>query len=182
VRHCPRCGSPLPAPPPTSCGSCEYALFVNARPTASLIVLDGPLSADAKFLALRRAVAPNAGLWETPGGFCDGWEHPRDAAVREGREELGVDVTLLDFVGMYVGTYPYQGEDLPVLDCFWLARLPGLPGLPGRPGLPGPTESPGITLDPAESTAHTWLPVLDPPPLAFSTMDDALRAVASRLG
>jgi ADP-ribose pyrophosphatase YjhB (NUDIX family) len=140
-------------------------VFVNARPTASLIVLDGPLAADARFLALRRAAEPHAGLWETPGGFCDGWEHPREAAVREGREELGVDVTLLDFVGMYVGTYAYQGEDLPVLDCFWLARM----------------GSDAITLDPAESTAHTWLPVLTPPPLAFCTMDEALRDVAKRL-
>ena len=129
-------------------------------------MLDGPLSPTVRFLALRRAVEPKAGLWETPGGFCDGWEHPREAAVREGREELGVDVALLDFVGMYVGTYPYQGEDLPVLDCFWLARLPG---------------SDAISLDPAESSAHTWLPVVDPPPLAFSTMDDALRDVAARL-
>jgi len=166
VRHCPRCGAPLPTPPPTACDSCGYAVFLNARPTASLIVLDGPLSAQAQFLALRRAAEPQAGRWETPGGFCDGWEHPREAALREGREELGVDVTLLDFVGMYVGTYPYQGEDLPVLDCFWLARLPG---------------SDAISLDPAESSAHTWLPVVDPPPLAFSTMDDALRDVAARL-
>ena len=166
VRHCPRCGGWLPGYPPTTCGSCGYAVFLNARPTASLIVLDGPLTPAARFLVLRRAVAPHAGLWETPGGFCDGWEHPRDAALREGREELGVDVTLLDFVGMYLGSYQYQGEDLPVLDCFWLARLP----------------HDDITLDPAESTAHTWLPVLDPPPLAFSTMDDALRDVASRLG
>jgi 8-oxo-dGTP diphosphatase len=173
VRHCPRCGSPLPTEPPTSCRSCGYAVFVNARPTAGLIVLDGPLSPTARFLTLRRAVAPNAGLWETPGGFCDGWEHPRDAAVREGREELGVDVALLDFVGMYLGTYPFQGEDLPVLDCFWLARLPAVPD---------PPWSAAFTLDPAESTGHAWWPVLDPPPLAFSTMDDALRAVASRLG
>jgi ADP-ribose pyrophosphatase YjhB (NUDIX family) len=161
----------LPGYPPTTCGSCGYAVFLNARPTASLIVLDGPLTRAAQFLALRRAVAPHAGRWETPGGFCDGWEHPREAAVREGREELGVDVTVLDFVGMYVGTYPYQGEDLPVLDCFWLARLPGSAG-----------STVAVTIDPAESTAYTWLPVLDPPPLAFSTMDEALRDVASRLG
>jgi ADP-ribose pyrophosphatase YjhB (NUDIX family) len=130
-------------------------------------VLDGPLSPTVRFLALRRAVEPKAGLWETPGGFCDGWEHPRDAALREGREELGVEVTLLDFVGMYIGCYQYQGEDLAVLDCFWLARLP---------------DSAEVTLDSAESTAHTWLPVLDPPPLAFATMDEALRDVAGRLG
>lgn len=167
VRHCPRCGAALPALPPTSCGCCGYAVYVNPRPTASLIVLDGPLTRTARFLALRRAAEPMAGLWETPGGFCDGWEHPRDAAVREGREELGVEVTLLDFVGMYLGAYPHQGEDLPVLDCFWLAHLPA--------------GGEGIMLDPAESSALTWLPLVDPPPLAFRTMDSALADLASRL-
>ncbi|MFC7480737.1 NUDIX domain-containing protein [Luedemannella flava] len=122
--HCPRCGAPLATHPPTTCTSCGYALFVNARPTASLLVLDGPLAPEVRFLALRRAMEPKAGLWETPGGFCDGWEHPRDAALREGREELGVDVELGDFVGMYIGEYDFQGEVLPVLDCFYLAWLP----------------------------------------------------------
>jgi 8-oxo-dGTP diphosphatase len=48
------------------------------------VVVDGD-----RFLALRRAAEPQAGQWGLPGGFCDGWEHPADAAVRE---ELGVDV------------------------------------------------------------------------------------------
>jgi ADP-ribose pyrophosphatase YjhB (NUDIX family) len=117
-----------------------------------------------------------AGLWETPGGFCDGWEHPRDAAVREGREELGVQVRLLDFVGMYLGAYPHQGEDLPVLDCFWLARLPD-----GPDGPDGADGADGIRLDPAESTEHAWLSLVGAPPLAFSTMDCAIADLASRL-
>jgi ADP-ribose pyrophosphatase YjhB (NUDIX family) len=125
------------------------------------------LTPAARFLALRRAAAPQAGRWETPGGFCDGWEHPRDAALREGREELGVEVALLDFVGMYLGSYRHQDEDLPVLDCFWLARLPA--------------SGSGIVLDPAESSGHTWLPLVDAPPLAFSTMDRAVADVVLRL-
>jgi ADP-ribose pyrophosphatase YjhB (NUDIX family) len=135
-------------------------MYVNARPTASLVVLDGD-----RFLALRRAAEPMAGRWETPGGFCHGWEHPADAAVREGREELGVEVTLGEFVGMYVGSYEFQGELLPVLDSFFTATLP-----PGQ----------DIVLDPRESSELAWFPVASPPPLAFSTMDAAVREVARR--
>ena len=138
---------------------------MNARPTASLLVLDGPLSPDVRFLALRRAVEPNAGLWETPGGFCDGWEHPRDAALREGREELGVEVELGDFVGMYIGGYEFQGELLPVLDCFFLARLP----------------ADRIRIDPAESLEYSWFSLVGAPPMAFSTMDDAIADACARL-
>lgn len=140
---------------PATCARCGYQLFVNARPTASVIVVEGD-----RFLALRRAREPKAGQWEMPGGFCDGWEHPADAALREAGEELGVRVTLRDFLGMYVGEYEFQGELLPVLDCFWLATID-----------PGQT----VTIDPVESIGYAWFPLHDPPPLAFSTMDAALK-------
>lgn len=42
-------------------------------------------------LLQRRARAPFAGQWELPGGKVRGGEAPRDAAVREVREELGFD-------------------------------------------------------------------------------------------
>ncbi|GAA4713741.1 NUDIX hydrolase [Phytohabitans rumicis] len=158
---CPRCGQKLEAAPPTVCGACGYALFVNPRPTGSLIVHES-----GRFLALKRAAEPQAGLWETPGGFCDGWEDPAAAAVREGREELGVEVTLGDFVGMYVGSYDYQGERLPVLDCFFLATLDGA----------------DVTLDPSESSDMAWFDLDKPPSLAFETMDAAVRDAARRLG
>lgn len=160
ARFCPRCGAPLVKRPPTACGACGYTLFVNARPTGSLIVHDG-----GRFLALKRAQEPCAGLWETPGGFCDGWEEPAAAAVREGREELGVEVTLGDFVGMYVGSYVFQGERLPVLDCFFLATLDGAK----------------VTLNPEESSDLTWFALREPPPLAFATMDRAVHDAARRL-
>lgn len=178
---CPRCGKPLPGPAPTACTGCRYALFVNARPTVGLIVLDrdppGPSAstgrseagsgelADLRFLTLRRAAEPRIGRWETPGGFCDGWEHPAEAAVREAREELGAAIALGDFIGMYVGSYEFQDEVFPVLDTFYLATL---------------TDQ-EIVLDPGESTELSWFPLLDPPPLAFATMDSAVRDAARRL-
>jgi ADP-ribose pyrophosphatase YjhB (NUDIX family) len=129
-------------------------VFLNARPTGSVILVDGD-----RFLAIRRVRAPNAGRWDLPGGFCDGWELPADAAVREAREELGVEVELGHFVGMYVGEYLFQAERLSVLDCFWEARI----------------KSGQITLDPTEASALTWADLADPPAMAFATMDAALK-------
>ncbi|MDG4789263.1 NUDIX domain-containing protein [Micromonospora sp. WMMD1102] len=208
---CPRCATALPGPAPTTCTRCRYQLFVNARPTVGLVILDrevapgrlagpdpevGPASpatpaspvgsaspagpeqppgvdrarerglAGVRFLALRRAAEPMAGRWETPGGFCDGWEHPAEAAVREAREELGVSVTLGELLGMYVGSYEFQDETLPVLDTFFLATL----------------DDPRIVLNPAESAELGWLPLVNPPPLAFATMDAAVRDAVGRLG
>jgi 8-oxo-dGTP pyrophosphatase MutT (NUDIX family) len=153
IAYCSRCAARLAGPPPTTCVACGYQLFVNPRPTGGVVVVDGD-----RFLAIRRAREPHAGAWELPGGFCDGFEHPRDTAVREAREELGVPVNLGEFVGMYVGTYRFQDEAVPVLDCFWLATI----------------ESGEIVLDPAEATALTWANLDNPPPMAFSTMDAAL--------
>jgi len=153
---CPRCATALADAPPVRCLACGYQLFVNARPTANAVVVDGD-----RFLALRRAVAPRAGRWETPGGFCDGREHPAETAVRECREELGVEITLGPLIGMYLGDYDFQGETLPVLDCFFLAGIDR-----GEP-----------TVNPAEASDLRWFSLREPPPLAFDTMDAALRDV-----
>ncbi len=159
-RHCSRCGAALAADPPTTCAACGYQLFLNARPTATVVIVR-----DGHFLALRRVREPSAGRWDLPGGFCDGYEHPADAAVREAREELGVTIELVTFLGMYVGDYAFQGEHLPVLDCFWLAEITDGELVP----------------DPSEASELDWLPLADPPAMAFATMDRALRTAARLL-
>jgi 8-oxo-dGTP diphosphatase len=153
--HCFRCGGAFPQAPPTVCAECGYEQYLPARPTASLIVSDG----QGRILLLRRSREPALGMWETPGGFCDAWEHPVETALRESREELGVEVVLGPFIGMYTGKYAYQGEIFPVLDCFWRATLP-----PGAE----------VTLDAKESSESAWFPIDDLPPLAFSTMTQAV--------
>ena len=160
ARYCPRCSSALPGQPPVVCTACGYALWVNPRPTGTVIIVQ-----NGGFLALRRARPPREGWWDLPGGFCDGWELPEEAAVREAREELGVTVRLDRFVGMHLGRYEYQDEVLPVLDCFWLASI-----VDGE-----------ITVDPREATEYAWLPMNDPPELAFATMDAAIVAARSSL-
>jgi 8-oxo-dGTP diphosphatase len=160
IRFCPACAASLPGPPPVTCGACGYALFRNPRPTGLTIIQD----ADSVLLVLR-AREPRAQMWALPGGFCDGWESPAQAAVREAREELGVEVELTEFVGMYIGDYEFQGEILPVLDCFWLARI----------------VAGDIRIEPRELRAFRWAKVGCTPPMAFETMASALADVARKI-
>jgi 8-oxo-dGTP pyrophosphatase MutT (NUDIX family) len=44
------------------------------------------------------------------GGGIDFGEHSRDAAIREIREELGAEITDVEFVGMIESIYIYLGE------------------------------------------------------------------------
>jgi 8-oxo-dGTP pyrophosphatase MutT (NUDIX family) len=151
--YCPRCGTGLAGPPPTTCAACGYQLFVNARPTATVVIVR-----DGRYLAMRRVHEPCSGQWDLPGGFCDGFEHPADAAVREAREELGVTVVLGELIGTYIGRYDFQGETLPVLEFFYFAEIVG-----GQ-----------LRLDPAEGSELAWLPLADPPPMAFPSMNRML--------
>ena len=160
IRFCPACAAAVPGPPPVTCVACGYAQFRNPRPTGLMIIRDGD-----SVLVVERAHEPRAGQWAIPGGFCDGWESPAQAAVREAREELGVDVELDDFVGMYIGDYEFQGEILPVLDCFWLARI-----VAGN-----------IQIDPYELRAYQWAKIGRTPPMAFETMASALVEVVRKL-
>jgi 8-oxo-dGTP diphosphatase len=157
-RHCVRCGGLLAAPPPTSCSGCGFAVFVDAKPGAGAVIIDGD-----RFLALRRARDPGMGAWGVPGGFCDG-EHPAEAAVREAAEETGLDIELGELVGVYTDSYEFQGEVFPTLHVYYLATLE--PGSVLRP-------------DPSEIADVGWFPLADPPPLAFGHLEATIRDAAA---
>ena len=75
--HCPRCGAsvePLEDGARIECGNCGFA-YASSKPTASGLVLDD----DGRVLLARRAIEPDKGKWDLPGGFLDEGEDPRDA-------------------------------------------------------------------------------------------------------
>ena len=99
VRYCPRCGAEAEVAFPRSitCGHCGYGAYYNPKPVACAI----PRDAKGRIWLLRRAFDPGAGLWTFPGGFVDLGESVEDAARRETREELEIDIELGDLVGVY---------------------------------------------------------------------------------
>ena len=53
------------------------------------------------FVFVRRANEPYKGFWALPGGIVEYGETVEEAAVREAREETGLEVRLLGLVGVY---------------------------------------------------------------------------------
>jgi ADP-ribose pyrophosphatase YjhB (NUDIX family) len=68
---------------------------VTQVPCAGAIVLD----ASGRLLLVRRGRPPAQGRWSLPGGRVEPGETPAQAAVREVREETGLDVVVSRLVG-----------------------------------------------------------------------------------
>jgi ADP-ribose pyrophosphatase YjhB (NUDIX family) len=64
-----------------------------------------------RLLLVRRAHEPWRGTWDVPGGFCGPREHPADAAVREVKEETGLDIRTTGILGLWIDTYAPSGPD-----------------------------------------------------------------------
>ena len=56
---------------------------------------------DSRLVLVRRAIEPGYGLWVFPGGYVDRGEEITAAAIREAREESGLDVRLESLVNIY---------------------------------------------------------------------------------
>lgn len=67
------------------------------RPTA----VDVAIIHQEKILLVKRENAPYKGKWVLPGGFVEIDETVEKAAVREAKEETGLDVEILSILGVY---------------------------------------------------------------------------------
>ena len=56
------------------------------------------------FMLLKRNKEPNQGLFTPVGGKLDPYENPLQAAIRETREETGIDIDNIKFCGMLTET------------------------------------------------------------------------------
>ncbi len=113
-RFCPQCGGRLaprrlrPAEPARLvCGSCGFVFYLDPKvATGAILPLDGGI------VLVQRAIPPSYGKWVFPGGYVDRGETPEEAAVREAREECGLEVKVTRLVGLYA--YPGNAVILTV--------------------------------------------------------------------
>jgi ADP-ribose pyrophosphatase YjhB (NUDIX family) len=121
-RLCPRCGATLRNEGgKVECPECGFEHWANPVPAAAALVVDEA----GRLLLARRAVEPDAGLWDTPGGFLDEGEEPLDGLVRELCEEAGVEIAVGDFFGMYLDRYGSGADAQYVLNLVWRAVIVG---------------------------------------------------------
>ena len=74
-------------------------------------------------LATQRGYGEFEGLWEFPGGKIEAGETSVDALKREIKEELGVDIEVLDYIKTI--EYDYASFHLS-MECFWCKIMEGV--------------------------------------------------------
>ncbi|MBC8223515.1 NUDIX hydrolase [Candidatus Bathyarchaeota archaeon] len=55
---------------------------------------------DDRYLLIKRAAEPDAGLWSVPGGMVELGERAKEAAKREALEETGLEVEIVGVLGV----------------------------------------------------------------------------------
>jgi ADP-ribose pyrophosphatase YjhB (NUDIX family) len=103
-RYCPSCGGTLEKrrlkatePERLVCTACGFVFYLDPKVAVGTIIADD----SSRLVLVRRAIEPGYGLWVFPGGFVDRGEDLPSAAVREAREESGLEVRLDRLVNIY---------------------------------------------------------------------------------
>jgi len=151
--------------PPTTCVVCGEVHYVNPKPCANAVVIDG----DRVLLALR-ARPPDEGAWIVPGGFCEAGEHPRAACERELLEETGLRGRAVAYLGAWMDVYGEAADGMPIQTVVsgYLCRLDD----PQAPPAP----------DPAEVRELGWFALGSlPAPLAFPAHVPAMISAGAEL-
>ena len=99
VPACPHCATSDEQP--LVCDRCGWRWYLNPKPAAAVLLERDGGGSDPAILLLRRAVEPGLGAWDLPAGYLDPGESFEAAAIRETREEAGIDVELVALAGVY---------------------------------------------------------------------------------
>lgn len=145
------------------CPACDRLLYDNAKPCAGALVTDEA----GRLLLVRRTIEPFAGYWDIPGGFLEADEHPEAGAVRELREETGLDVELTGLLGIYMDWYAPSADATRChhsLNFYYSARVSGG----------------ALALD-AEADAARWFAPDELPPFVEIAYDNGRRALSAWL-
>ena len=82
------------------CVRCSFVFYIDPKIAVGTIIR----SQSHRLVLVRRAIDPGFGKWVFPGGYVDRGEPLPVAAIREAREESGLDVRLDGLVNIY--SYP----------------------------------------------------------------------------
>jgi len=102
---CPKCGASL-------------EIYINPVPTVDIII-----ETDQGIVLIERKNYPFG--WAIPGGFVDYGETVEEAALREAKEETGMNVDLLGILGVY--SDPERDPRQHTISTVFVGKAQGMP-------------------------------------------------------
>lgn len=122
LKFCPQCGHEMvikeqSGRPRQTCPHCSYVHYHNPVPGVGVII-----EMDGGVVLVKRRFEPFAGWWCLPAGFLEADESAEEGAVRECKEETGLDVAVDDLFGVY--SFP-EGMQRSGLVIFYTAHVVG---------------------------------------------------------
>ena len=124
-RFCPRCGAALERrllkstePERLVCtgAACGFVFYLDPKIAVGTIIN----TFSGRLVLCRRAIDPGYGKWVFPGGYVDRGEPLTTAAIREAREECGLDIRIDGLVNIY----SYAGR-IPVIVVYAATAIGG---------------------------------------------------------
>ena len=121
-KYCPKCGAAalrMTGQKLLRCEACGFELYLNVAAAVAGVIVDEP----GRMVVLVRGKEPGKGKWDLPGGFVDPGDTAEGALRREVREEIGLEVTGMRYLGSWPNVYEYLGVRYRTLDLGFVCEV-----------------------------------------------------------
>lgn len=123
--YCPSCGSrdiSFDDKKKFKCSACSFTYFHNVATAAAAI-----LEYDKKIILIKRAREPGKGKLDLPGGFIDPGEAVEEGLNRELKEEIGITLDKMKYIGSSPNVYKYKDVTYNTCDIFFYSKIESIP-------------------------------------------------------
>ncbi|MGQ9745830.1 MAG: NUDIX domain-containing protein [Dissulfurimicrobium sp.] len=103
-----------------TCPRCQEKIKIHANPIPTVDII---IETEDGIVLIERKNPPFG--WAIPGGFVDYGERAEDAAIREAKEETGLDVKLTGLLGVY--SDPGRDPRMHTISTVFIAKADGRP-------------------------------------------------------
>ncbi len=120
-KYCPKCAAAalrMVGNKLLRCEACGFEFYLNPAAAVAGIIEDSR----GRLLITVRGKDPGKGKWDLPGGFVDPGESAEEALQREVREEVGLEVATVRYLGSHPNTYEYMGVRYSTMDMGFVCR------------------------------------------------------------
>ncbi len=126
-KYCPKCGAAalkMVGGKLLRCEACGFELYLNVAAAVAGVIVDE----QGRMVVLVRGKEPGRGGLDLPGGFVDPGDTAEEALRREVREEIGLEVGALRYLGSWPNVYEYMGVRYRTVDLGFVCEAARVAG------------------------------------------------------